>query len=108
MMACKCDRCGKVYDWYETVYADHEFNCENNHTKINAYIQKNNIGPTGFSANCLKFMFLEPANTNCSTNHGTVSADIEECKEGNNELIMLCRDCMSEFMDSLTDFWNRV
>ena len=41
-------------------------------------------------------------------NNGTVSADIEECKEGNNDLIMLCRECMSEFMDSLNDFWNRV
>ena len=108
MMAYQCDRCGKIYDWYETVYEDPEFNCNISFKEHEKYRKEHGYNPIGFSANCMKFMFLEPANENCSTNKGSISADIEECQEGNNDLIMLCRECMHEFMGSLQDFWNRI
>lgn len=108
MIAYKCDRCGKIFDWYEGVYEDPKFNCQNNFPLIKEYEKQNGYEPLSFSANALKFMLYRPANENCSTNHGVISAKIDECDEGNNELVMLCRDCMKEFMDSLQDFWNEI
>ncbi len=103
-----CDRCSNYFDWYETVYEDSTLNVPNNYPLIKAYREKTGFHPIGFSANALKFMFYEPVNENCSTNKGKLSGEIEECKEGNNDLIMLCKSCMSDFMNSLQNFWEGV
>ncbi len=107
MMAYKCDRCGKIFDWYEEVYEDPKLNCSNDFRLVEEYREKKGYAKC-FSANALKFMFYNPANENCSTNHGVISAEIDECGEGNNNLVMLCRDCMKEFMDSLQNFWDEI
>ena len=111
MVSYRCDRCGKEYDWYESIYEDDDINILTGRAKYNAleeYRKKTGFPAIGFSSNCLKFMFFEPANTNCTTNEGSITAEIEECSEGNNELIMLCPDCMHKFMSGLQNFWERI
>ena len=111
MVSYRCDKCGKEYDWYETIYEDPDINALSGRERYNAlkkYREETGFSAIGFTANCLKFMFFEPANTNYSTNKGSIRADIEECMEGNNELIMLCPDCMHKFMSSLQNFWGSI
>lgn len=111
MVSYRCDKCGKEYDWYESIYEDADINVLTGIAKYNAlkeYIKQTGFPAISFSSNCLKFMFFEPVNTNCTTNKGSITAEIEECEEGNNELVMLCPDCMHKFMSSLQNFWEGV
>ena len=107
-IAYKCDKCGKIFPWYETFHEDKHYN----HTGYNEdrkYFDEHGFMPMSFQGNCLKIMFYEPINDNLSTNDNKLSGEIKESEEGNNEIIILCADCMTEFFGSLNKgFWNCV
>lgn len=108
MISYICDRCGATYDWYETVYENSNFNKKENYSQISEYRKENGYYPIGFNSNCLKFMFFEPINTTYESNNSRISGDIEECDEDINELVMLCRNCMHEFMSTIDGFWEDI
>lgn len=111
MVAYRCDRCGKIFDWYEIFYHDKRFN----HMDFNQMEKWKKENPNApfwespdavYRANAIKLMFYEPVNENCSTNNGRLTGEIQETDEGNNPLIMLCADCMTDFTKSLKEWWD--
>ena len=110
-MAYRCDKCGQYYDWYESFFANKELN-HMTPKELAAWDQKNPDAPfqetskAQFRANALKFMFMEPVNDNCATNDGVLNSEIEECTEGNNILITLCPDCMTDLTKTLGNWWS--
>lgn len=105
MIVYKCDRCGRVFDWYECFYADKKFNhmtmrelenWEKEHPD-----EPFNKSPRYFYRwNCIHLQNVLPINDNMASNNGVLSAELEE-GEGNNDLLMFCQDCMTDFVQSL-------
>lgn len=100
-----CDKCGKEYDWYNFVTENKEHQ-EYDYKDRVKYVEKHGLAPKSFTANCLKFMFFEPFDTNPNTNNGIISSKISDSNEYDNAVVFLCPDCMREFMSSLNDFWG--
>ena len=105
MIVYKCDRCGRVFDWYGCFYADKKFNhmtlreldkWEKEHPDERYDYSPRHL----YSWNCIHLQNVAPINDNMSTNDGVLSAEIEE-GEGNNDLLMFCQDCMTDFVHSL-------
>lgn len=107
-VAYRCDRCGQIYDWYECCYNNKAIN-HMNYREREEMRQKHKNGEItfydspmcNFRANCLVLKSFEPINENMSTNQGVLSGDVEDADEGNNDLIMLCADCMTDFLTGM-------
>lgn len=101
----KCDRCGRVFDWYECFYADKKFN-HMTFRELDKWQEEHPDEPFDKSPrhnyrwNCIHLQNVMPINDNMSTNNGVLSAELEE-GEGNNDLLMFCPDCMTDFIQSL-------
>ena len=112
MVAYKCDKCGKHFDWYECFYHDKKFN-DMSYREIEKWKEENpnaeywDSPRANWCANALQIMFYEPVNENCVTNKGKLQGRIQPCEDGNNPLIMLCPDCMTDFFSTLQEFWNQ-
>ena len=105
MIVYKCDKCGAIFDWYEVFYADKKFN----HMTTREVIKWEDEHPgepydhsprNCYRWNCIHLQQFEPINENMSTNNGVLQGDVEE-GEGNNDLLMFCKDCMTDFLHSL-------
>ena len=105
MIVYKCDRCGKVFDWYECFYHDKKFNHmtprERDKWREEHPDAKYLESPSAtYEWNCIHLQKMSPVNENMSTNRGVLKAEVEE-GEDNNDLLMFCKDCMTDFVHSL-------
>lgn len=113
MIIYKCDKCGKTFDWYESFYYNKKFN-NMGHKEMQQWEKENpdanywESDRASFGANALKFVSFSPINDNMTTNNGKLSADIEDVTRGNNPLIILCQDCMTDFTRSLQEWWDSL
>ena len=111
MMAYKCDKCGKYFDWYEVAHYQKKFNDmsfreEQQWEKDNPNADFWNSNKCFVSANCIVLKSFDPINDNMASNDGKLSADINDVEDGNNPLIVLCANCMSDFLTSI-NYWDR-
>lgn len=105
MIMYKCDKCGKIFDWYEAFYKDKKFNNMRQRdlekwTKEHPDAKWHESPNCNFRWNCIHLQLFEPINENMATNEGVLSAEVEE-GEGNNELLTFCKDCMTDFINGL-------
>lgn len=121
----KCDKCGKIYDWYGTVNRCKEYDEANYRQRKQMDEEDREALKSGYSprwqqwypTNFIALGMFEPPNDNLLSNNGSMSADIgyngtedadktdiskyKEYAHRNNSMIFLCRDCMRDFLDSL-------
>lgn len=106
MIVYRCDKCGKVYEWYEQFYRDKKFNGMS-YRELREWEKAHpDVGYAGspadnFGWNCIHLQQVGPINDNMSTNDGVLDAEVTE-GESNNELLMFCQDCMSDFINGLS------
>lgn len=118
----KCDKCGKIYNWYGTVNKNKEYD-EANWTQRKAMEKEDRESGRNprysewYPTNFIALGMFEPPNENLLTNEGCMSADLgyngtedadktdihnyKEYAHRNNSMIFLCRDCMRNFLSSL-------
>ena len=105
MIVYKCDRCGAIFDWYECFYGDKKFN-NMTYKELEQWEKDHPDAPyyhsprCSYSWNCIHLQNVEPINDNMSSNGGVLTAHLEE-GEGNNDLLMFCKNCMTDFLNSL-------
>ncbi len=105
MIVYKCDKCGKIFDWYDVFYRDKKFNHmtyleRTNWMKDHPDAAYDESPRACMSWNCIHLRNIGPINDNMNTNNGVLTAKFEP-GEGNNVLIMFCEDCMTDFVNSL-------
>lgn len=110
-MAYKCDICGRYFEWYEVAHFDKKFNnmtykeereWEQNHPNAK-YFESNRAW---MSVNCLQLRQFDPINDNMVTNEGVLSGEIHDPEDGNYPLIVLCADCMTDFLKKIDGLWK--
>lgn len=111
MIAYKCDKCGQIFDWYECCYHKKQFNNMRSRDRDQWKSENpdaNYWDSPDASAGCnaIQLMFYEPINDNTITCGDTLDGEIKLPEDGNYPLIMLCADCMSDFLNSITRFWD--
>ena len=107
-VAYQCDKCKKVFDWYESFYFNSKLN-DMSYAERHKYMDEHpDEDFRRYSANSLKMMSYAPINENLASNGNVLSGEIEDCQEENNILIMLCPNCMTKFTQELQEWWDTV
>lgn len=105
MIVYQCDKCGKIFDWYEEFYKDKKFNGMT-YRELHKWQEDHPDAPydqspnASYEWNCIHLQSVGPINDNMSTNKGVLTAELEE-GEDNNDLLMFCKDCMTDFVNGL-------
>ena len=84
-IAYKCDICGRYFEWYDVIFESNE---------------------AWLSVNCLQLRQFDPINDNMVTNEGVLSGEIHDPEDGNYPLIVLCADCMTDFLNKIDGLWK--
>lgn len=106
-----CDKCGKIFDWYENCYYDKKFNSMTSHERLkwkDSHPDSNYWETANAQCNAIQLMFFDPINDNTITCDGKLNGEIILPEDGNYPLIMLCADCMSDFLNSIERFWDEL
>lgn len=107
-VAYKCDKCKKIFNWYDRFFYDDKLNNMDYKERAIYMDEHPEEDFRGYSANALKMMAYAPINENLATNGNLLSGEVENVAESNNILIMLCPSCMTKFTRDLQDWWDVV
>lgn len=113
MIVYKCDKCGKIFDWYECCYHDKKFNSMT-YPEMQKWIKENpdanywESPKANAGCNAIQLMYYDPINDNTVTCGNRLNGEIIIPEDGNYPLITLCADCMSDLLNSIERFWDDI